>query len=571
MTRARGAPAAAGPLPPLLLAAAALAVALPVGLAQGSESANVSAIAGEDLEPSAVVWTPRAPLPAPLSDFSATRVRARSASPYSTAAADAGSGGDYLIAIVGGCDGDQSLVCEDEDAQAGCFFVCPHATDAVALYHPAMDKYFVSESEAAPGSGTNDTAMSGAEGENGSSDDGTAVGASAGTVARAPVARLRHAAAAVLGGELLVVAGGRTADTDELITAIDVFNASSGTWAEPSPITNWTGATSDLGMFALDDWPAPGVATAVALAGYDAGYEALPDAQEFVLAPASDLSSVLPPGTEVLSTSEPFTVGGAGAPALALAWVRMPAQAGGVPDLPDAGRGDITVAQAPPVEEGVQAMAVAIGGYVAGDFCSPVATVDAFVPFPTVAAATSSAGVWVSLPPLTHPRADAAAGWADGRLFVAGGEGTRECAEFSLATDHVEEWTPPVDSLLNASNASLAAWRDAGDFPDERFRFAGASTESALFLFGGQAKFDEASGTYPLTEDVVEFQEGCPSLSGSGDVNGDSQVDLTDLQEAAKHVASALIPKCVLFAADLDANGVLDAADLAMLQIIVQE
>lgn len=220
-----------------------------------------------------------------------------------------------------------------------------------------------------------------------------------------------------------------------------------GTWATPSPITNWTGATSDLGAFALNGWPAPGASTAVALAGYDAGYEALPGAQEFVLAPAHKIAAALPPGTAILSSSAPFAVGGEGAPELVLAWVSMPAQAGGVPPLPGAGRGDLTVAQAPPREEGVQALAVAVGGYEAGDFCAPTARVEAFVPSSITGAgaggsdvAKTPAGVWVELPLLAYARADAAAGWADGRLFIAGGEGAKECSEFSRATDHVEEW-----------------------------------------------------------------------------------------------------------------------------------
>lgn len=75
---------------------------------------------------------------------------------------------------------------------------------------------------------------------------------------------------------------------------------------------------------------------------------------------------------------------------------------------------------------------------------------------------------------------------------------------------------PPVDLLAhNASGVPLPEWRDAGVFPNERFRFAGSSTESALYLFGGQNKFDAASGTYPLTDESVEFREGCPSVRGA--------------------------------------------------------
>lgn len=60
-------------------------------------------------------------------------------------------------------------------------------------------------------------------------------------------------------------------------------------------------------------------------------------------------------------------------------------------------------------------------------------------------------------------------------------------------------------------------------------------------------------------------------MPGSGDVNGDSKVDIDDLELALQHVASSLVPTCVLAAADFDGNGVLNSADLAQLQLIVQK
>lgn len=207
-------------------------IVLLAALAASTSAATPPASETTTASPPPVTWTPRAPLPAALSDFSATRMVARATSPYAggggntstTTTGNSSSSSDsphYLIAIVGGCDAPQSLVCADEAAQTGCFFACPHATAGVALYDPAGDRYFHSaldEGAGAPAAG----AESGSAGAN-----GTALPA----VDAAPVARLRHAAAALFGGELLVVLGGRTADTDELITAVDVFNASSGACA----------------------------------------------------------------------------------------------------------------------------------------------------------------------------------------------------------------------------------------------------------------------------------------------------------------------------------------------------
>ena len=64
--------------------------------------------------------------------------------------------------------------------------MCPSATNTTLMYDPAADAW----REGAP----------------------------------APRLRLRHAAAAALGGELMVVLGGRDAD-DAIVRAVDVYNA----------------------------------------------------------------------------------------------------------------------------------------------------------------------------------------------------------------------------------------------------------------------------------------------------------------------------------------------------------
>ena len=78
----------------------------------------------------------------------------------------------------------QELLCLEGDAS--CFFVCPSATHTTLMSAPAADAW----REGAP----------------------------------APRLRLRHAAAAALGGELMVVLGGRDAD-DAIVRAVDVYNA----------------------------------------------------------------------------------------------------------------------------------------------------------------------------------------------------------------------------------------------------------------------------------------------------------------------------------------------------------
>ena len=349
-----------------------------------------------------------------------------------------------------------------------------------------------------------------------------------------------------------------------------------------TPLSNWTGAASDWGAFAIEAWPTLGAATVVAVGGYDAGYTSLAAAQTLVVAPDGQFDAALPAGTEVLQRSEAFAF--AGGPPLRLAWVEMPAGAGGVPDLPT-DRGDVTVVPPAPASEGVEAIVTVIGGYHSGNFCSPLSTVEAMVvPHPEGLAGgnasesnASMALSWVALPSMAHPRADAAGGWVAGRLFVAGGEGSKPCSDFSVALDQVEEWVPPAGGvaavLASQSGAPLAPWRDAGAFPEHRWRFAGASTATALYLFGGQRAFDAALSTYPLSDHTHAFSEGCPSAPASGDVNGDGKLTIADVAAALLHQQSlqgtGQAPPCALAAADLDADGELGGADVEALRKLV--
>ena len=111
----------------------------------------------------------------------------------------------------------------------------------------------------------------------------------------------------------------------------------------------------------------------------------------------------------------------------------------------------------------------AFGGWTDADgFCAPLKTAEAYDP---------SGDSWVQLPDMIVGRGDKASGRLNGRVFAIGGESkSGGCSGLS---------GPVLD--VEVFDVESGAWSTVGAIPEEKFRFASATSGSTIFVFGGQA------------------------------------------------------------------------------------
>eukprot|EP01116_Phalansterium_solitarium_P023206 TRINITY_DN8011_c0_g1_i1.p1 TRINITY_DN8011_c0_g1~~TRINITY_DN8011_c0_g1_i1.p1 ORF type:complete len:388 (-),score=126.70 TRINITY_DN8011_c0_g1_i1:278-1441(-) len=234
-------------------------------------------------------------------------------------------------------------------------------------------------------------------------------------IAQAPVARFRHSSAVV--GSKLYVFGGRALD-DSLISQVDVFDATTGTWSTTKP---WPSPTSDLASFVYNN-------IIYAISGYDANYASL--ASTWLFVPANN------------------------------SWIP-----GVVRNLP-LGRGDTCATI-------VQGKGYLLGGWNDGDgFCTPLddVTVYDFV-----------ANNWTSVGNMHHPAGDKSCGTLHDQLHAFGGEEKNNgCSNVSTPIDDSEvynvtsnTWTVETPMPISRFRFAAVTWLTPGTSYEQVFVFGG--------------------------------------------------------------------------------------------------
>lgn len=211
----------------------------------------------------------------------------------------------------------------------------------------------------------------------------------------------------------------------------------------------WTSAQSDNMAFVLDG-------KVYAIGGYDAAYEAQDE-------------------TDIFDPDEGWILGSAHTTIAAMT----------------AARGDFAVVQ------GDDDLVYAFGGWSdANGFCVPLTSAEVYDP---------AADTWTALPDLAVGRGDKAAGLLHGRVFAVGGEGKASCDDDGVPT------TAVTDVEVYDPEADDSAWEVVAELPEEAFRFAAATWQHTIYVFGGQgtARFcaQHNATCNPLTNATWGFTE----------------------------------------------------------------
>jgi len=276
-----------------------------------------------------------------------------------------------LIIVAGGCDSNQ--VCPVTTDV--CY--CTSITDKVHAYNPKKDTWTV--------------------------------------LASLPTARYRHAAAAA--GNLLFLFGGRDI-SDNIITAVDVYDATSNTWRTlPNA---WNTSTSD-GVAATIN------STIYVIGGYDAIYTALGT----VWTVDTTVSN------PVVTTSS-------------------------LPSLITP-RGDACIAT---FENAIYVF----GGYDV-NFCAPLDTLEVINP------TTITKPTWSAKAKLHKPRGDSACGFAHELFHAVGGEeksSPSNCSQYSIPILDVESYDPDFNAWTDETPLPDVGFRYAyASFEDTFYVFGG--------------------------------------------------------------------------------------------------
>jgi len=154
-------------------------------------------------------------------------------------------------------------------------------------------------------------------------------------------------------------------------------------------------------------------------------------------------------------------------------------------------RGDFTLVE-------VDDKFYAFGGW-GGDWCNPLNSTEVYDP---------ETDVWTVLADLQAGRGDKACGTLNGRVFAIGGEHNKQCAAASTPVRDVEVYDPDHPGR---------GWVVESHIPEEKFRFASATYDGTIFVFGGQANVTEDCAGYdycfPVTNHTWAFTETGKSKS----------------------------------------------------------
>jgi len=169
------------------------------------------------------------------------------------------------------------------------------------------------------------------------------------------------------------------------------------------------------------------------------------------------------------------------------------------------GRGDFAV-----VHDKDTNLIYAFAGFTtANGFCSPLSSAEVYDP---------TTDAWTAIDPLLLGRGDKASGILNGRIFAVGGEAKEDpedCESAAVAVMDVE--------VFDTADGDDATWMVAANIPEEKFRFAAASYESTLYVFGGQKqeKYCASKGANcnKVTNHVWAFSE---EKKGGGGDGGDN-------------------------------------------------
>ena len=335
--------------------------------------------------PSPAAWRSLSPLPLAISDAAVATV-----------------GG--LVYLLGGCDSDQICIPDDPSRQPpnNGFCFCPSSTESVTVYNPALDRY--------------------------------------GRAAAMPRPRYRHDACSI--GSRIWIFGGRAIADDSIITAVDMFDASTGAWS-----ANVATYPADLGS---DNSCATLGSLIYLMGGYSASYDR-----------AYNTTYRFDPATS--------------------SFTRM---AGRMRQ----GRGDFSSIAAPGGVGGT--VLRAWGGYTnasstdsdpTGDWaCRPLATSEVYDPV---------TDAWSAGPPLPMAIAEKDDGIdIGGVIYSVGGETKAQataCKYYDL--------TAVANVFALDTNAASPYWAAVAELPAPRMRSSSAFVNNTIFLFGGQGEFINGS------------------------------------------------------------------------------
>lgn len=148
-------------------------------------------------------------------------------------------------------------------------------------------------------------------------------------------------------------------------------------------------------------------------------------------------------------------------------------------------RGDITAAVA-------GNMAYVFGGYDS-TFQSPLTSTEIFIQTP------GGLSNWMEDDKTHVPRADCAVSTIGNRLILIGGE-----------SKDVSTGQPTLIRTVSIYDQSHSIWYNQGSIPSFRFRFAAATWNNSIFIFGGQyglkGKYNEVGSYYPVSKTVNEIR-----------------------------------------------------------------
>jgi len=120
-----------------------------------------------------------------------------------------------------------------------------------------------------------------------------------------------------------------------------------------------------------------------------------------------------------------------------------------------------------------------IGGFSSPDFCEPLSSYEMY---------DLSSNTWIQEQPLHSPRGDPTCGINHGAFHVIGGEQKSNvtfCSKYDVPIRDVEYY-------------QNGYWYEETPYPDDTFRFACATYQSTLYIFGGQGDLNVTTLMYPI-------------------------------------------------------------------------
>eukprot|EP00027_Filamoeba_sp_ATCC50430_P017616 CAMPEP_0168568238 /NCGR_PEP_ID=MMETSP0413-20121227/15460_1 /TAXON_ID=136452 /ORGANISM="Filamoeba nolandi, Strain NC-AS-23-1" /LENGTH=354 /DNA_ID=CAMNT_0008600539 /DNA_START=51 /DNA_END=1112 /DNA_ORIENTATION=+ len=134
---------------------------------------------------------------------------------------------------------------------------------------------------------------------------------------------------------------------------------------------------------------------------------------------------------------------------------------------------------------------IVVGGFNEANFCQPLTSVEFY---------NITTNTWQSRTPLFTGVGDCACAIGHGTFHVIGGESKDDpvaCSKFSVPIANVSSLAPGANSK----------WQRETQFPDVRFRFAGAAFGRDFFVFGGQAELVNETLSYPVLGTVEAYED----------------------------------------------------------------